>query len=221
MPGRRAVVGAFLVATAIVGLFAAYASATAAPSTRWLVAARDLPVGATLTRTDLGTVTAELPEAVAAGAFRRDRLDTVVGRVTVGPVGAGELVQGAALAPAARVPDAEVMTLPVPGSRAPGDLRPGTPVDVVATYGRTDGAYAAYVVRGTTVLDVATEDGALGGGAVVLTLAVPTPDEVLALAHAAERAEVFVTRATDPGDTTLPPAFRPAVPDTLAPEAPR
>ena len=49
LPGGRAVVGAFLVVVAAVGTFGAYLSATAAPSTSYLVAARSFQLGHVIT----------------------------------------------------------------------------------------------------------------------------------------------------------------------------
>src|SRR5687768_720166 len=43
LPTGRAVVGGFLVALAALGIFAAYSSATAGPTTSYVVARRDLP----------------------------------------------------------------------------------------------------------------------------------------------------------------------------------
>src|SRR4051794_15370230 len=92
LPTGRAVVGGFLVAVAAFGIFVAYERATKGPTTQYVVARHDLPVGTRLTADDLTALPMQLPDVVARNAAFTGEA-ALVGATTVGPIRRGELVQ--------------------------------------------------------------------------------------------------------------------------------
>lgn len=213
LPGGRAVVGGLLVAAAAVGVFAAYADATAGPRDRYVVAARDLAPGARLTGADLALRPIDLPAPLSGRAFRDE--GSLVGAMVVGPVAAGELVQaGAVVRPEGGAGTREV-SFAVPRARALGGrLAGGERVDVVATYGTGAEAVTVSVVRGALVVGVDAGRGPLGEqGDVVLTLAVDRAVDAMAVAHAARAGEVAVVRATGADADAGPDSYRPPAGD--------
>jgi hypothetical protein len=208
LPGGRAVVGALLVAAAAVGVFAAYLHATAEPSTSYLVARATVEPG---TRLDsIGTV-ADLFEAraidldvdLARRAIRLEDAESLVGRLVLSPLEPGDLLPRSALVADGGVADAHKLSFAIDRSAAlAGDLKVGERLDVLATYGSGADAYTAYIVRGVPLVarsGEASGGGALGGrggGPLTLTVAVTSPEDVQALAHAVAAAEIVVVRST-------------------------
>jgi Flp pilus assembly protein CpaB len=207
LPGGRAVVGALLVTAAAVSVFAAYLNATAEPDTSYLVASTTIDPGTRLT--DI-TAVAERFEArpldldpdLAARAVALDDAGSLVGRLVVAPLEPGELLSRSAIVADGGVADAQTLSFPIDRASAlAGALRPGERIDVLATYGSGDGAYTVYVVRGAPLVARGDEAGGSGlagggGGPLVLTVAVSSPEDVQALAHAVATADLVVTRST-------------------------
>jgi hypothetical protein len=219
LPGGRAVVGALLVAASAVGVFAAYLSATAEPSTAYLLAGRTIEPGTRFATLDdvlaaVGRAPLDLPPTAAGRAIAAEDAATLVGRVVVAPLERGDLLTRTAFVDDGGVADAQTLSFAVPEAAAvDGSLRPGERVDVVATHGAGGESFTAYVARGLPLLRVSAPDGSVGApGQVTLTVAVSALDDVLALSHAAASAEVRVTRSTAaPQDTDpAPGAYRPA-----------
>lgn len=195
LPGSRAVVGAFLVTVAAVGIFAAYTDARAAPATRYIVAARDVPLGTRLTAADLDLVALDLPAEQRSRAF--DDPAVLAGATLIGPLARGDLVQSSAVV--AIEPDVEQVSFAISADRAVGGrLLPGERVDLLATYGSGDGAYTEAVVRDALVVKVDEDPStSLGGiGDDVLTLAVTDAENSLRIAHAVNAGEVTLVRTT-------------------------
>lgn len=194
LPGGRAVVGALLITVAVVGVFAAWLSATAAPSTTFAVVRRDLAPGDTLASDDVRVVAMDLPAEQAARAFTS--VDDVAGTVALAPLAPGDLLVRSVVRDADQVPDTAEFSFEVPATQAlAGEVVAGDRVDVVAT----DEGITGYVAT-----DVAVVASTVDGGVVTLTVALDDPDLVLAIAHAADEATVHVARsnATRPADTT-------------------
>lgn len=185
LPGGRAVVGAFLVALAAVGIFTAYLRSNAVPTTEYVVAARDLLPGDVLTSQDLRLVAIQLPDAqVATTASNRDAM---VDRVVLSPVTEGELFGVGDTADAAEVAGTSAVTVPLDTNRAlAGDLEPGDRVDVIATHDDV----TRYVAG-----DLAVVRATVDGTATAVTLAAPDAATVLAVTNAIDTAEVFLARA--------------------------
>lgn len=198
-------VGALLVTAAAVGTFAAYLDATARPTGRYVVATAAIEPGTRLgSLADVGerfgTIALELPSEVAARAIAASTVDGLVGQVVLTPLEPGDLLTRTQLLEDGGVDGAHTLSFALPSTAAVGGrLRPGERIDVLATYGAGDRASTAYVVRGIALLRVSNADGggSLGdSGEVTLTVAVPAPEDVQALGHAVNTAEVFVARST-------------------------
>jgi hypothetical protein len=192
------------VAAAAVAVFAAHLNATSGPTTAYLVVDTTIEPGtrfATSADVQAATraVSMDLPPAVAARAFEASERDLLVDRVVTAAHEPGDLLLVTAIVADGSIPDAQTLSFAIPRAAAlSGALRAGERIDVVATYGSSAGAYTAFVVRGVPVVRVTSADGGGIGAAgdQVLTVAVTTLDDVLALGHAVNTAEVFVTRST-------------------------
>ena len=210
LPSGRAVVGAFLVALATVGTYAAYTDATAAPDTSYVVAARTVAVGTRLAEADLDVVPIRLPDAQRRRAF--DDVGVLLGATVVAPLASGDLVQASDVVRSVEG-GVEEVSLALPADRALGGrISPGETLSVVATYGGASGAYTAIVVRSALVVSVAGGggDGGIGGGGggIALTLAVPRAVDALALTHAVNTATVSLVRPAGP-EVEGPRFYRP------------
>lgn len=218
LPGGRAVVGGFLVALAAVGTFAAYLRATTDQSISYVVARHALRVGQLLEPSDLSTEPMRLPGSVANGlAFREPQ--TLIGAVVVGPVRAGELIEAGDVSFGPHGLQGRQLSFSVPLSQAvDGTLQPGDRVDVLATYGTGTDSSTRLVAASAEVVS-ATESSSItsnGEPAVIVTLAVTSAPEALALAQAANAAQVTLVLSTGvPSSAVLPstspPTTRPAV----------
>lgn len=214
LPGGRAVVGALLVTAAAVATFAAYLSATAEPTTAYLVATDTVEPGTRFETMEqvtaaIGSATVELTSPLDERAIPVADLETLVGRVLVAPLNRGDLLMRTSLVDDGGVAPAQTLSFSLPRDAAVGGaLRPGERLDVLATYGSSEAAYTAYVLRGVPLLRITAPDGGSVGSAndLVLTVAVTELGDVQALGHALNTAEVFVTRSTaGPGDEDAAP----------------
>lgn len=180
-------------AVAAVGTFLAWHRATGGPDSSYVVAARPVPPGQRLTADDLRLAPLELDSAVSSGAF--SKVDTVVGRVTLGPVGEGELVQSAQVSDIAQDGSAVEVAFALPRDRAvDGRLRSGDRVDVFVT----EGDRTSIVLEGVRVV-TATEGGSVsvtGGGDVMVTVGLEDPSERSDLIHAVRVGDVTLARST-------------------------
>lgn len=212
LPGGRAVVGALLVAIALVGTFAAYSGATADHRQTYVVASRDLKEGNRLTASDLELASMDLPAAgVARRAFTNSR--ALLGAVLTAPLARGELIQASHVV--AKLSGSGLLEVSVPVDLARsvgGRLVPGDEVDVVATFGTGTDSYTALVVSGARVLAHDRAKGGLSaGGGDVLTLAVRDRTEALALTHAFTAGQLNLIRTTGGGPAgTVQPYRAPA-----------
>jgi Flp pilus assembly protein CpaB len=197
LPSGRAVTGGFLVAVAATGSFVSYRGAASGPSHRYVVAAHDVAAGATLGAGDLEVVLVDLPDAQAGHAFA----DTaaVSGRVALSALHEGELVQSSAVADRDKSDPRFEVSLPIERARAlGGSIEPGERVDVVATVGDgRDARTEVVALRAQVVRVIDAKRSSVGtSGDVVVALALPTEDEVLAVTHASRAGSVTIVRAT-------------------------
>lgn len=199
LPGGRAVVGAFLVAAAAVGVFAAYLNATAAPSTSYLVADVDIPIGGRVTPDMFRAVALDLPPALAETAVPAGAVDQLTGRQVLGPVSRDDLVPRTIFQSPSSPEGTGSFSFSIATSRAlGGNVNGGDRVDLVATYGSgAAGDFTGYIARQVPILDAVAGDAGM-----VITIAVEDPALVLRIINALEGAEVYVVRSDpDPGDT--------------------
>jgi Flp pilus assembly protein CpaB len=189
-----------------VGIFVAWSSATRGPSASYVVARHDLRIGQRIAADDLAVLPMQLPDVVARrAAFSKS--SALVGATVVGPVREGELVQSSDVVDAKGPVGSLEVSFPIDASRAVGgSLRPGEFVDLLATFGAGGDTYTTTVVQGARVLGVG--GGGSGGGALTdgntrtISLAVTTPVEARAVAHAIHAGKVMLirSRAATPGD---------------------
>lgn len=197
--------GGLLVAVAAVGIFAAVSGAGKGPSTRYVVAARDLRIGQILSTADLRTVAIDLPAAQAARAFRD--VGALEGTVVVAPVSQGSLVQSSSVGnPSADGVPTVAIALPSADALS-GSLREGDRVDAYVSYGSDTDSSTRVVAANAEVVAVSSGgDTVSGSGQVQVTLAVPDNRARLRLingAHAGKVTLALVTGArTEPVKTT-------------------
>lgn len=192
LPGTRAVAGGLLITLAAIGVFLAYADAAGGPSDRVVIARHALRIGEVIDAADLRVVTAELP-ADATGSFAD--IDSLLGRVALGPIGEGEIIQAGSLTDDRAGSPAHEVALLLPREQvAVGHLKQGERVDVFVT--RDDRTTS--VVRGAQVVQIGTEDdGSLAGPReVTIVVAAPTGEAAAALVHALRTGDVTVVRST-------------------------
>ena len=194
LPAPRALLGAALVAAAVVGTFVAAGGGAPPAAPLRVVAAADLAPGEVVARDDLTTTPADL--GAADGAAFADPGE-LVGAVVLAPVAAGELVQAGAVAlPVDGAPPAPArqLTLSLERDRAlGGHLRPGEQVDVITTLGTGPEAETTVAARRVPVVRIDTADDGLAT-TVAVTLAPADEDEVVALVHAGEVGAVVLAR---------------------------
>ena len=191
LPGGRAVLGGVLMAVAVVGVFLAYEQAGQAPSDPIVVAARPIRLGEVLEATDLRTIHGELP----GGAVGFAHVESLIGRVVLGPIDEGEIVQPGSITDERSAEPVHEVAITLPGRQiAVGRLKPGERVDVFVTYDdRTTS-----VVRGAQVVQIEAEDSAslTSDREISLVVAVPSDQAVAALVHALRTGDVTVVRST-------------------------
>ena len=196
LPTGRAVVGGFLVALSALGIFAAYSRAAAGPTDRYVVARHDIAAGARLTAEDLVLLPMELPEVVVTSAvFASER--AVVGATAVGAIRGGELVQAGDVVRKQSGPEELELAFSIESARAlAGTLSSGERVDVLATFGAGANTYTATVVRQARVLQAQSDRRSLATASVVVSLALQSSEEALAVTHALHAGEVTLVRST-------------------------
>jgi flagella basal body P-ring formation protein FlgA len=90
LPSSRAITGGFLVALAALGVFVAASGAGRTSKATYVIVARDVPAGTTVTGADLAMASMDLPAEIAGHAFSNSA--AVVGRIAVAHLSAGDLL---------------------------------------------------------------------------------------------------------------------------------
>ncbi len=181
LPGSRAILGALLCTLAALITFGAYARSNRPPTTKYLVATRNLEPGAAITASDVAAVAMELPETLSRRVLGPSV--SLEDAVVLGPVAKGELFQVGNLIKKAGGSESRELSFPIDSAfAAAGRLRPGDRVDVFANHGDVATPIATDLLiiatsalpegvsntRGTIVITVAydgTFDGAVLLGA--------------------------------------------------------
>jgi hypothetical protein len=213
LPGGRAVLGALLVALAVVGVVASHLAATATPRDRYLVAAAAVPAGTYLgdtasVRTTFRQVAIDLPAELATRAVHVDDAEALVGRRLLAALEPGDLLLASGLAAVGEEPGTSTFTFAVPADAAVGGaLTVGDRVDVLATAGTGGDATTAYVIRAAPLSAVTAIGAGLGGDVLRLTVELARQPDVQALAHALATADVVVVRSPD-ATSPAPPPYR-------------
>ena len=199
LPSGRAVVGGFLIMVAMVGTVAAYARSTAPPTTRYVVATRDLAPGEVVAPDALELVAIALPDQQRRRAF--DIAEPLHGLTVVEPVLAGELLQEGAVTATASA-GARTVSFALPRSRAvAAALIAGERIDVLATFGSSTESCTHLVAADVPVTAISGDTSPVAGGdEVTLTIAVDDAATELAVAHASAAGTVTVARTTGADD---------------------
>lgn len=220
LPGPRAVIGGLLVACAAVGIFAAYAGADSSRHQEYVLARRTLVVGQRVGAADLESATLDLKGTPLAASAYTDQ-GSLVGSLVVTPVRAGELIQaGDVLDSTTAAPERQV-SFPIDPARAVGgNLQVGDRVDVIATFGSGSDATTSLVGSGLRVIgrsDAASGITTSSGATEVVTLALSSSDDPLALVQAINSAQLLLVRST--GADPLPDTGPYSGPYTSSPAA--
>ena len=217
LPSGRAVVGAFLIALAVIGTFAAYTRSSAPPVTRYAVAARALAPGDRVTPDSVRLVAIELPDAQRRRSF--DALPPLYDLTVTEPLLEGELLQEGAVVATGAPSGARAVSFAVPASRAvDASVAAGERIDLLVTYGSNDKSCTHLVAADVLVTRVARAgDAVTGQSDVTLTVAVSSADDELAVAHAAAAGTVTIARTTDAAGEDAPQAEMVCSPAAPAP----
>ncbi len=190
LPSGRAVIGSVLVMLAAAGVLAAHRSASAPPSTRYVVVTEDVPAGTVLSASDLGTVAVDLPAGTRA--VPADEADGVIGSVVVHDLGEMDLLRPDDVgdADATPVPGSVIVPVEIERARAlEGVVHAGSRVDLLAT----DPEGAGTSVLAADVLVVAVDEGDDGLGATdgtAVRLALADADAATSVVDASVRSQL-------------------------------
>lgn len=209
-PPRRAVVGGALVALAAIGVFSAHRGSESAPTTRFVVAAREIPAGTTITRDDLGVIAVDLPEDISA--IEAEDATGLIGRVAGNDISELEFVSDNDLVSASKFnrPGTFQLAVDMPAARAmQGVIHAGDVVSVMST--DTEGAQTTQLTDQALVHSVSSpsRDSIGASGSVRVVLSVPGQDLATEMVNAAVRSELTLVKGSSSG-----------VKDSLTPTAP-
>jgi Flp pilus assembly protein CpaB len=196
LPSGRAVVGGFLVALAAVGVFAAYTSATAGPTTSYVVAARDLAPGDRITAASLRLVPLDLPDEQRARSY--DVIEPLLDATVIEPLLTGELLQEGSLIATGAAPGTRAVSFAIDAAHAVnGTLRAGERVDILATFGAGGEACTYLVAPDVPLVRVSEAASSLTAtGGLTITVEAETADAALAISHAANAGTITLVRTT-------------------------
>ncbi len=163
-----------------------------------MVAARPAGPGTVLGPDDVGASTMRLSSETATGAYHQAA--SVEGRTLAVEVEAGELIQASMLVPVSQTPALRPVSLSVDPVSLAG-LSAGQRVDILATQGTGSGTAVVVVVRGATLIDIATSSSNLlaPGGSGQVTVGVSTLAAVEAVVEDAHSGTITLV-AAEPSD---------------------
>lgn len=196
-------VGAFLVALAMLGTFSADSRSSAPPTTRYVVATRALAPGDRLTADSIELVPIDLPDSQRRRSF--DAAEPLHDLTVAEPLLEGELVQEGAVVATGAPAGFRTISFAVGPSRAvDAGIAAGEKIDVLVTYG-ANGESCTHLVAADVLVTktAAAGDDMTGQSDVTLTIAVASAEAELAVAHAAAAGTVTVARTggdTAPGE---------------------
>jgi Flp pilus assembly protein CpaB len=203
----RAVASLFLTAVAVAGALMVFSSA--ADSRDVLVAARDLPAGATLQATDLQIAHVRVSDSMYQAAVPAETLNSLSGKQLSEPLHNQEMLLRAQVSTRPPLaPGQLAMTIPVtPTSAVGGQVQRGDHVQVLATSKNQPDAHTSVVLPDVQVYDIghdhplaATGDAAsaTSPGAVNAVTVVVTADQAQQLALARWRSDLDVALLPPP-----------------------
>ena len=204
-PTRRAVVGGLLVAAAALVTLLAVRTNDRRPGHSIVIATRTIAPGERLDAASLEVRTIDIDDDLAQHDFSSTA--QLVDGVALAPIGVGEAVQRSAVLQDSSGERLRQFSFPVDRERAlNGDLRAGERVDILATFGTGSDATTTVLSRDALILrSVEQKSGTLSSsGSLILTVGLPSADQVLDAVHAAQVADLTVVRATlaDPASSS-------------------
>lgn len=212
LPSGRAVLGAFLVTVAVVGLFASFRRAQEDTRSPYVVVASTVPAGHQISAADLAVRLLDIGDL--ADRTLTDP-DGAVGAVAVQTLVPGQLLQDADIVrPGPGAPetgdDAYEVSFSLDRSRALGGrLVPGEVVDVIATLDAGGTSCATVVVPKARVIRIGTGDEQTlsARDSLAVTLAVADDAAVLGLVFAVDESDVTIVRSTRNQETAIQGTF--------------
>jgi Flp pilus assembly protein CpaB len=199
-------IGVALILFALLGYLLVASEATG--RTEILVAARALPAGTQLTRTDLAGTRIAGNQTLLARLLPADTEATLIGRRLTTSVPAGVPIARAAVATAGAGSAAFTLTVPYLHALG-GSLQPGDRVSVLATFTSATGTSTARLIaRDLEVLTVGEPPTGIDQTAstVPVTVALPDPSLASALALANSVGKIDLLRDGRPSSTRIAPA---------------
>jgi len=196
-PNSRTLVGALMVSAAAIATYLAVHEAGVSPQQTIVVADRSVAIGERLDGSALTTISVNRGSAVTDHGFAT--IDSLNGSVALAPIEKGELVQRSAILTDGTLDSSRQFSFPVDRERAlNGDLRTGERVDVLATYGTGNDSTTTVLARDARVTrSTEAKTGSLGStGKLIVTLALPSADQLLDAVHAAQVASLTIVRST-------------------------
>jgi len=203
LPSSRAVVGGLLVAVALVGTWWSASGGGSGHGDRYLVVSHPVGPGERLDRSDLGWLTADLPDRLRSRAYTDPA--SVLGQVTTAPLERGDLVQASSIVRSPGDPGNRELSFVVDTDWAVGGtLRPGDRIDLLVTYGAGLTSETRTVLADTSVRRVSAPGGdSLGSTRTqAITVAIDDPEQVRAATNAARAGTVTVVRSTGAVDVS-------------------
>ena len=204
LPNGRALAGALLVTIGALGAFALATGGDDGPTTSYLVSARDLAAGESITIADVRFEAMELSTELARSTL--NSTDGLDGAVVLHDLRSGELVSVSHLAAAATAAGESLgavheVAFGIPLDRSPAGLAPGDRVTLLATAEGT----TTLAVEDAVVLAIDTQPDQIGSnGRGILTLAIDDPTTVMEIAHLTQVADITVVRSTRALDDRYP-----------------
>ena len=207
VPSGRAVIGALLVAVAVIGLFVAADRGEASPTSSAVVVTEAIAPGQTIRADSVTAVAVTLPPELSASVLADPAL--LVGAVALAPLAPGDVVLRSAVRLSDGIDGDEgvgaslEVALQLPAHRVlDGHLQRGERVDLVATLGPTGEACTEVIVSGATVAALGRPGDELLRAAdeLTITLAMSSMNDVLAAVHASDQGDLTLVRATNVGD---------------------
>lgn len=195
--------GALLVSTAALGTYLVVNNTGSAHQQSIVVARRQIAAGERLDSASLTTTQLDRDNTLTKHGFTN--IQSLQGAVALTAIAEGELLQQSDVLPDSTDEPTREFSFPVERDRAlNGELRAGERVDVLATFGSGNDATTTVLARDARVVRIAdTKSGSLGtSGKLVITLALPSADQLLDAVHAAQTASITVVRSTLAGATT-------------------
>jgi Flp pilus assembly protein CpaB len=193
LPSARAAVGALLCVLAALLTFVAYRQAQQPPTTKYLVAVREMEPGASLTVADFREEPITLPLEVAARSFTS--FAQIEGAFLLGPIQQGELLQASNLVRRAGGPGSHEWSFSIESVNAAGGrIRVGERIQILGTTSSEGQSVTEVVNPSALVIGLDRTDPNPFRGSLTILLALTSDEEVFRLETAKNTQKLTVVR---------------------------